>query len=174
MICLLENTEFLLNKSLIFSCVYFQGQEIHIKLPTDISEQMKNQHDRTRFRDAISNLGFPSLDHPEVPDSNPFTPTESLIKTSTLNPTSFSADFEPNSKIMHPKQARNWEEELTTDFTTFRYEHHPHFLTYFICYVHMCPFTMSGIPLSCINDSLSIRSFPSLEYTLRKISIFCL
>ena len=83
---------------------------------------MKNQHDRTRFRDAISNLGFPSLDHPEVPDSNPFTPTESTIKTSTLNPT--SVDFEPNSKIMHPKQARNWEEELTTDFTTFRYDHH--------------------------------------------------
>ena len=105
-----------------FFFFHFQGQEIHIKLPTDISEQMKNQHDRTRFRDAISNLGFPSLDHPEVPDSNPFTPTESTIKTSTLNPT--SVDFEPNSKIMHPKQARNWEEELTTDFTTFRYDHH--------------------------------------------------
>ena len=103
-----------------FFLVFFQGRdEIHIKLPTDISEQMKNQHDRNRFRDAISNLGFPSLDHPEVPDSLSSVPTES-IQTSTLHPTSADFELDNHNKIMHPKQARNWEEELTTDFTTFR------------------------------------------------------
>ena len=86
-------------------------------MPSDIGEQMKNQHERSRFRDAISNLGFPSLD-PEVPGSNPTETFQTTLKTSTLGPT--ESDLTENHKIMHPKQARNWDEDLTTIFTTPR------------------------------------------------------
>ena len=82
---------------------------------------MKNQHERTRFRDAISNLGFPSLDHPEVPDSRPTETLKTTLRTtSTINPTFTDLETDENHKILHPKQARNWEEELTTMITTRR------------------------------------------------------
>ena len=90
-------------------------------MPTDIGEQMKNQHERTRFRDAISNLGFPSLDHPEVPDSRPTETLKTTLRTSTITPTFIDLDIDDEShKILHPKQARNWEEELTSTMITTR------------------------------------------------------
>ena len=107
-------------KYLLFLFIFLKAasrDEIHIKLPENISEQMaKGQRERSRIRD----LGFPSsLDHLVSTASSAASASVTTVPTVSTEPSS-AFDPEEKHKISHPKQPRTWEDEHSFTTVTYR------------------------------------------------------